>query len=93
MLFRHGAMRTAPGKCAKCAHFLYGRESESCTPPPWCHSNDFCGKCFLANEGGNTKSAPEGARRVYEEAPLGDLQRSQGGAQGAVQGRQIPASS
>ena len=76
-----------PGKCAKCAQILYGREAESCTPPPRYHSNDFCGKHFLADEGGNTKSAPEGACRVYEEALSGDLQRSQGGAQGMVQGR------
>jgi hypothetical protein len=54
-------------KCAKCAQFLYGRESESCTPPPRCHSNDFCGKHFLADEPEYTRSAPEEARRVYEE--------------------------
>ena len=59
-------------KCAKCAHFLYGRESKSWHTPPFPHTNDFCGKHFLADEPENTKSPPKHPRRVYEEVGFED---------------------
>jgi len=42
------------------------------TPPPFPHTNDFCGKYFLADETENTKSPPKHPRRVYEEVEFED---------------------
>ena len=64
-------------RCAKCAHFLYGRESLLGQTPPLRHTNEFCGKYFLADERQSAKSPPKATRRVYEEVGFED--RGKGG--------------
>jgi len=58
--------------------------------PPLAHTNEYCGDCFLGDEGQGTEPPAKAPRRVPEEGhppALGRPRTAQGGAQGEVQGR------